>query len=95
VACHTCKDTRKVPSPIVTHSGNGTNISGFSGLPGGCIGVNMLSNNYGQLGVKGFWWRSATNINDYFWYEYMQNNGGYTEQGNWRDAGFSVRCLRD
>ena len=35
VACHTCKDTRKVPSPKVTHSGNGTNSSGFSGLPGG------------------------------------------------------------
>ena len=97
VACHTCKDTRKVPSPIVTHSGNGTNSSGFSGLPGGCIGHSIYSYslNYGKLGELGCWWRSATNIHDDFWYEFMHSKGGYVEQGSSRNAGFSVRCLRD
>lgn len=33
VPCHTCKDTRTIPSPIITHSGNGSNSSGFGALP--------------------------------------------------------------
>jgi uncharacterized protein (TIGR02145 family) len=37
VPCHVCKDTRqvKVVTPVVNYSGNGTNATGFSALPGG------------------------------------------------------------
>jgi len=37
VPCHVCKDNRQVEvvTPVVNYSGNGTNATGFSALPGG------------------------------------------------------------
>ncbi len=35
VPCHTCKNTQLIQTPIISHSGNGTNSSGFNALPGG------------------------------------------------------------
>ena len=62
VACHTCQDTRRIKTmtPVVVHSGNGNNSSGFSALAGGA----MLGQRYGSyyenwfsgLGEKSYWW---------------------------------------
>ena len=74
-------------------NGNGTNSSGFSGLPGGC------RNSYGSFLDKGYdgdWWSSSEyytssaiyrnlNPND----DILSSNGCNKERGN------SVRCLRD
>ena len=86
--------------------GNGTNASGFSGLPGG------YANTKGRgKGTKGIWWSSseydireeregladgASSAPSASWCRGMSNEGGkvHRYESNWQE-GFSVRCLRD
>ena len=56
VPCHNCKDTRSVSAPTVTISGNGSNSSGFSGLPGG---VRNISGDFNIVSIKSYWWSSS------------------------------------
>ncbi|MFY7939168.1 MAG: fibrobacter succinogenes major paralogous domain-containing protein [Flavobacterium sp.] len=95
VPCHTCQDTRSVPAPKVTNSGNGTNTSGFSGLPGG---LRNLPGTFDYVGEYGFWW-SSTEYSTYaargrfLFLLYDDGNVGRDELN--KELGFSVRCLRD
>ncbi|MFN5182672.1 MAG: fibrobacter succinogenes major paralogous domain-containing protein [Bacteroidota bacterium] len=93
VPCHTCKDTRSVPAPTVTHSGNGTNKSGFSGLPGGNRYYNC---SFSFIGKYGYWWSSTENDTGSAWYRYLDYDNGNVRR-NYFDLqkGLSVRCLRD
>jgi uncharacterized protein (TIGR02145 family) len=75
-------------------NGNGTNTSGFSGLPGG----RRYSNGtlFYAIGNEGSWWSSTEGISSYAWHRYLYCDfryvgGGFEEKGK----GFSVRCLRD
>ena len=73
--------------------GNGTNSSGFSGLPGGTRNFN---GNFNGAGVDGYWWSSSP-FGSSAWYRYLGYVGEvvYREYfGNLR-YGFSVRCVRD
>ena len=95
VPCHTCQDTRSVPAPMVTNSGNGTNTSAFSGLPGGVRSFNVP---LPTIGSGGYWWSSTevgTN-NAWAWYRYMQNYEDLAGRYYFDlQDGLSVRCLRD
>ena len=93
VPCHTCKDTRSVSSPTVTHSGNGTNSSGFSGLPGGS---RITDGTFDDNGYGGFWWSSTEGSAGTAWQHALYYNFGdiYSVSANKGD-GRSVRCLRD
>jgi uncharacterized protein (TIGR02145 family) len=94
VPCHTCQDTRSVPAPKVTNSGNGTNTSGFSGLPGGYR--NDLLGTFGDIGENGYWWSSSKYGTDSAWYRYLDDNHGFVSRVFFnKESGFSVRCLRD
>lgn len=74
-------------------SGNGTNESGFSGLPGG--NRNGSGSFYG-IGKYGFWWSSAEYSTDNAWYRTLGYNLGRVNSFNYdKTDGFSVRCLRD
>ena len=93
VPCHTCQDTRSVPAPEVT--GNGTNISGFSGLPGGARNERTFT----TIGEFGYWW-SSTEYYIYAWFHCLGYGGGptgkvYNRVFYYKHYGFSVRCLRD
>ncbi|NQW25520.1 MAG: fibrobacter succinogenes major paralogous domain-containing protein [Cryomorphaceae bacterium] len=92
VPCHTCKDTRSLPAPWVTHSGNGTNSSGFSGLPGGYRSHN--GDDY-SISSYGAWWSSDSET----WraYAHSLQNFSYGLGYGLSDKadGLSVRCLRD
>jgi uncharacterized protein (TIGR02145 family) len=92
-ACHRCKDTRSIPAPVVYHSGDGANISGFTGLPGGnrkYIGL------YDAIGSFGYWWSSTGYYTDDAWYRDLYNAlGNAGRNTNSKGSGFSVRCLRD
>lgn len=72
--------------------GNGTNSSGFSGLPGGsrdALGA------FDYAGLKGGWWSSS--MSDFAaWYRYL-GNGSPNVYRNFfsRRHGHSVRCLKD
>jgi uncharacterized protein (TIGR02145 family) len=93
VPCHTCKDTRSVDAPKVANSGNGTNTSGFSGLPGGYRGTNGT---FYYIGLYGYWW-SSTEINTVVaWTRVLSYESGSVDRDyDGKEKGFSVRCLRD
>ena len=75
------------------NSGNGTNESGFSGLPGG---LRFFNGTFLTIGKFGYWWSSTENFTGNAWprFLYYFNGGVYRNYFNKQD-GFSVRCLRD
>lgn len=92
VPCHTCKDTRSLPAPTVTHSGNGTNSSGFSGLPGG---YRPVYGGFFEDGTGGKWWSSDSETSRAY-YHWLDNIfSGFGENLSDKADGRSVRCLRD
>jgi len=72
--------------------GNGTNSSGFSGLPGG---YRSADGYFSSAGYFGSWWSSSPNGSD-AWnrYLYSSDEGVDRDNSNPQD-GFSVRCVRD
>lgn len=74
-------------------SGNGTNESGFSGLPGG--NRNYLGS-FDSFGKFGYWWSSTEFSADVAWYRCLNSiDGNVLRLFSNKDYGFSVRCLRD
>ena len=73
--------------------GNGTNTSGFAGLPGGCLNDN---GDFYDVGANGYWWSSSEYSTSDAWYRGLSANDGSVDR-NYDDKlyGFSVRCLRD
>ncbi len=75
------------------NDGNGTNSSGFSGLPGGYRYFN--SGSFLDAGDFGSWWSSSPS-GSLAWYRYLyfdyENVLRYYDN---RRNGFSVRCVRD
>ncbi len=76
-----------------SESGNGTNESGFSGLPGGYRSVKGV---FREVGVNGFWW-SSTECNTFIaWHLNLYYKYGSVYRICLAKAGgFSVRCLKD
>ena len=73
--------------------GNGSNESGFSGLPGG---YRSYDGTFRSIGKYGYWWSSTENVTDNAWYRYLSYNlGNVYRLYDGRQYGFSVRCLRD
>jgi uncharacterized protein (TIGR02145 family) len=95
VPCHTCKDTRSVSAPTVTNSGNGSNSSGFSGLPGGSR--EWSSGDFVGVGSDGNWWSSSVDTyNGCPKRLSLHFDDGMAYTGfSFKSSGFSVRCLRD
>jgi uncharacterized protein (TIGR02145 family) len=74
-------------------SGNGTNESGFSGLPGGVRGD---SGAFGGVGEVGLWWSSTEYITSNACSRDLSYvNGSVLRSDYGKRYGFSVRCLRD
>jgi uncharacterized protein (TIGR02145 family) len=73
-------------------SGNGTNESGFSGLPGG---NRSYDGTFYDVGKDGTWWSSTEDGTDYVWRRFLSYNDGYISRLNYdKEEGLSVRCLR-
>ena len=73
--------------------GNGTNESGFSGLPGGS---RDYDGTFFGIGEKGLWWSSSENGTYNAWSRTLNYNDGNVYRSNYnKKEGFSVRCLRD
>ena len=75
------------------NDGNGTNSSGFNGLPGGYRDFN---GDFGNVGANGYWWNSS----DIYYQRLSYGDGSYDGFNEVRLAygeqnGFSVRCIRD
>jgi len=76
------------------YEGNGTDLFGFSGLPGGSRGYVGI---FGQIGIQGCWWTSTESYDYNWWYHSLAycsqevNRDYFGAEGN----SYSVRCLRD
>ena len=74
-------------------NGNGSNSSGFSGLPGGDRNGNGT---FGFIGEFGSWWNSTEYNTNNAWYRGLNYANGNVDRGSSsKEDGFSVRCLRD
>ena len=72
--------------------GNGTNSSGFSGLPGG---FRSQSTYFNGAGVSGIWWSSSPS-GSYAWFRVVDNvNTNVGRDYSNLQGGLSVRCLKD
>lgn len=90
-ACHVCKDTRVHGTKA--YSGNGTNSSGFSGLPGGDRSYNGTFNFQGS---QGDWWSASERSAGSAYYRDLDHSSdNLGRYDNSKGYGFSVRCLRD
>ena len=74
-------------------NGNGTNSSGFSGLPGG---IRNGDGAFYYVGEYGYWWSSTEYSTNDAWCRGLLYDYGYVDRfTNSKKNGFSVRCLRD
>jgi len=73
-------------------SGNGTNSSGFSALPGGYF----LDGSFSDAGHVGYWW-VATDITEWeSWFRALSNGSDQVFRSSRLNLhGMSVRCLKD
>ncbi len=70
-----------------------SNSSGFSGVPGG---YRLLGGQFGSLSGNGCWWSSTSYDNTSAWFWLLNHgNSNAHRDGNVKQNGFSVRCLRD
>ena len=74
-------------------SGNGTNSSGFNGLP---VGNRYGMGPFFNVGNYGLWWSSTEHDAGNAWYRNLYSNSGVVNRSvNDREVGLSVRCLMD
>jgi uncharacterized protein (TIGR02145 family) len=75
------------------NNGNGTNASGFNGLPGGA------RNNRGSfysLGSFGYWWTATELYSSIAWTRYLSTNYGNVYRNfDQKGFGFSVRLIKN
>ena len=75
------------------NKGNGTNESGFNGLPGG---YRDGDGSFDHQGGYGYWWSASENVTDLAYYRLLAHNSDdLVRSSNDKEEGFSVRCLRD
>jgi uncharacterized protein (TIGR02145 family) len=76
-------------------NGNGTDLFGFSGLPGGS---RSYYGGFLSVGFNGYCWTSSSsyiNFNAFSRYLDYSSPGVRRDYGFGQELGFSVRCLRD
>ena len=74
------------------NGGNGTNASGYSGLPGGYRANN---GDFTEAGLYGYWWSSSPIASDAWGrYLYFTNESVFSYQNEPQD-GFLIRCIQD
>ena len=74
-------------------SGNGTDVYGWLGLPGGTRYNNF---DFSNIGAGGFWWSSSQFKTNIAWYRKLNYRTDYIISNyRYKYYGLSVRCLRD
>ena len=70
-----------------------TNESGFTALPGG---LRFNNGTFRDIHFYGYWWTSSEFEGDLVWYRGLNSTGNDVYRNyNYKNSGFSVRCLRD
>jgi uncharacterized protein (TIGR02145 family) len=74
-------------------NGNGTNSSGFTGLPGG---YRYENGGFSSLGYSGSWWSASEGYDSNTWSRRLNYGSFYLGRYNgYKHYGFSVRCVKD
>jgi uncharacterized protein (TIGR02145 family) len=74
-------------------SGNGTNESQFTALPGG---GRYGEGSFGNLGGNGYWWSASEFEGNFSWGRGLSFDSSQIYNGvNYKEGGFSVRCIKD
>ena len=90
--CNVCKDNRIVLGK--TNSGNGSNSSGFSGLPGGYRYDFGL---FSSVSSSSHWWSATEDEGLYAWSWLLAGYDStiiFGDNDN-KSSGYSVRCVKD
>jgi len=73
--------------------GNGSNSSGFSGLPGG---YRFSNGSFCFIGSFGHWWTATDGSDIFAWGRGLgYNTSSVFRNSNFKENGFSVRCIKD
>ena len=73
-------------------NGNGSNSSGFNGLPGG----QRTTQGFGYYGIQGCWWSASSASGFDSWANNLHGNFNDVLRFDYqRNIGFSARCVRD
>ena len=74
-----------------------SNISGFTGLPGGILSFKDVTGPFHGVYTEGNWWNSTDDINNNYNTVHLQYNNFelYIFGGSSDDVGMSVRCVKD
>ena len=76
-----------------SNNGNGTNSSGFSGLP---CGFRIENGKFPKNVSFGYWWSSTERKTNQSWTRYLNDkNGSLIRSYLMEKTGVSVRCIRD
>jgi uncharacterized protein (TIGR02145 family) len=74
-------------------NGNGSDLYGFTGMPGG---KRNPSSSFKEIGNLGYWWSSSTSPYSIYWNRSVSNDNAEVERSNFPNLyGYSVRCLRN
>jgi len=74
-------------------NGSGTDLYGFSGLPGGEC---MYDHTFNYIGHDAFWWTSTEQDPSDIWHRLLDSNYPDVRRNGWyKIDGHSVRCIRD
>lgn len=72
---------------------DGTNSSGFAGLPGG---YRTNDGTFSEIGNNGSWWSCTEAITHVAWFRSLSYSYGFIFRSSYYEKnGFSVRCLAD
>ncbi|MFM7771062.1 MAG: fibrobacter succinogenes major paralogous domain-containing protein, partial [Bacteroidota bacterium] len=92
--CTACKGTSIFAyqtNSTMPFSGNGSNSSGFTGLPGG-----GRYDDGSIFGGYGGWWSSSEDASEDVWVRSLDSRFSHLNRFDpYKGYGFSVRCLRD
>jgi uncharacterized protein (TIGR02145 family) len=73
------------------NQGNGSNESGFNGLPGG---YRFSNGSFNKLEKYIYWWSSTDSSNEKYWNIYLRYNSGELGMKEMGDCGY-VRCVKN
>ncbi len=77
-------------------NGNGTNNSGFNGLPGGIRYLGIFKGGFSSTGEQSSWWCDTETVDKLVWSRnlyFLSGTAGWSDIA--KENGLSVRCLRD
>ena len=74
-------------------SGNGIDEFNFTAYPGG---RRKSGGHFCDVLVTGYWWSNTSNKNTTAWYRCLHSySKGFYNDDEWKEAGFSVRCVKN